>query len=171
VGARYQNNWPTDMWSQNNFTFNKVKIHSALGYNWSTMFLEDIDTGTWLSRLWESQMSNLNMVRKLCGTWTQERLRWKAPEKNCTSTLQNHPLLRVGAPHQEVPIFERVKTKNKSGHCPRHTHTHTHTHIYIYISWLWHMWKPQCRGYNWATPLLVELNTWTWLSRLRDSKI
>jgi hypothetical protein len=29
---------------------------SALGYNWATLFLGDINTGTWLSRLWESQM-------------------------------------------------------------------------------------------------------------------
>jgi hypothetical protein len=28
----------------------------AQGYNWATLFLEDINTGTWPSRLGESQM-------------------------------------------------------------------------------------------------------------------
>jgi hypothetical protein len=34
---------------------------SARGYNWATLFLEDIITGTWPSRL-ESDMRELNMV-------------------------------------------------------------------------------------------------------------
>jgi hypothetical protein len=29
---------------------------SARGYNWATLFLGDINTGTWPSRLGESQM-------------------------------------------------------------------------------------------------------------------
>jgi hypothetical protein len=28
----------------------------ARGYNWATMFVGDINTGTWPSRFWESQM-------------------------------------------------------------------------------------------------------------------
>jgi hypothetical protein len=30
--------------------------HSVRGYNWATLFLGDINTGTWPSRLGESQM-------------------------------------------------------------------------------------------------------------------
>jgi hypothetical protein len=35
---------------------------SAREYNWATLFLGDINTGTWPSRLGESQMGELSMV-------------------------------------------------------------------------------------------------------------
>jgi hypothetical protein len=30
--------------------------------------------------------------------------------------------------------------------------------------------EPSAWGYNWATPLLGDINTWTWPSRLRESR-
>jgi hypothetical protein len=44
---------------------------SARGYNWSTLFLGDVNTGTWPSRLGESQMT-VKYGREFCGTSPQE---------------------------------------------------------------------------------------------------
>jgi hypothetical protein len=33
-----------------------ILLPNAWGYNWATLFQGKINTGTWLSRLWESQI-------------------------------------------------------------------------------------------------------------------
>jgi hypothetical protein len=67
---------------------------SARGYNWTTLFLEDINTGTWPSRLGESQM-RVKYGHEFCGTSTQEWLLWQGPEA-IYSKLQTRPLVREG---------------------------------------------------------------------------
>jgi hypothetical protein len=53
---------------------------SARGYNWATLFLGDINTGTWPSRLGESQMRQVKCGLEFCGTLTKEWLLWQGPE-------------------------------------------------------------------------------------------
>jgi hypothetical protein len=52
---------------------------SARGYTWATLFLGDINTGTWPSRLGESQMRQENM------TVSSEGLR---PKSDCSGKAQ-----------------------------------------------------------------------------------
>jgi hypothetical protein len=48
------------------------RVLSARGYNWDTLFLGDINTGTWLIRLGESQIRQADMVMCSAGLWTRE---------------------------------------------------------------------------------------------------
>jgi hypothetical protein len=62
---------------------------SARGYNWITLFLGDINTGTWPSRLGESQMSSAGLRPKShCSGKAQKQL---------YSKLQTRPLIKEGA--------------------------------------------------------------------------
>jgi hypothetical protein len=77
----------------------------ARGYNWTTLFLGDINTGTWPSRLGESHkaVSSAGLGPESdCSGKTQKQL---------YSKLQTHTLVREGAPQQEIC---NCQTENKS---------------------------------------------------------
>jgi hypothetical protein len=44
----------------------------VVGYNWAILFLGDINTGTWPSRLVEFRISERKICLESRGTWTQE---------------------------------------------------------------------------------------------------
>jgi hypothetical protein len=45
-----------ELWYNNSFLIlSSSSFTSAQGYNWATLFMGDINTGTWPSRLGESQ--------------------------------------------------------------------------------------------------------------------
>jgi hypothetical protein len=45
---------------------------SARGYNWTTLFPGDINTGTWPSRLGGVSNETVKYGHEFCGTWTRE---------------------------------------------------------------------------------------------------
>jgi hypothetical protein len=49
------------------------------GYNWATLFLGDINTGTWPSRLGSLESERVKYGRESRGTRTWEWLRWRGP--------------------------------------------------------------------------------------------
>jgi hypothetical protein len=55
MGPRWEldtkTDWPTDRWLQNNLILNHWSKPNAREYNWATLFLVEINTGTWPSRL------------------------------------------------------------------------------------------------------------------------
>jgi hypothetical protein len=53
------------------------KDPSAWGYNWATLFLGHINTGTWPSRLGEPRIWDSKMLSH--GTRTRQWLRWRGP--------------------------------------------------------------------------------------------
>jgi hypothetical protein len=58
----------------------KFSKPSAWGYNWVTLFLREINTGTWPSRLLESQiLDSKNMVMSPAGL---------GPKKDCAGKAQ-----------------------------------------------------------------------------------
>jgi hypothetical protein len=65
------------------------------GYIWATLFLGDINTGNWLSRLKESQeLGQENMVLTLAGTLRAGLCRRGNGSNN---KLQTRPLVKEGA--------------------------------------------------------------------------
>jgi hypothetical protein len=90
-GGDTKTNWPTDRWSQYNLNLN---------YSWVTLFLGDINTGTWPSKLgslkWDSKIWSWVLL-----DFDPRVTALARPRSNCTSKLQTHPLIREGAPHQE----------------------------------------------------------------------
>jgi hypothetical protein len=84
-------------------------------YNWVTLFLGDINMGTWPSRLGESQMRQYNMVMRPFGF---------GPEKDCAGEdqllLQALSLVREGAQHQQtrncLKIYIHIKKEVSLSH-------------------------------------------------------
>jgi hypothetical protein len=72
----------------------------SLGYNWTGLFLEDVNTRTWPSRLGSLESERVNYGHESCGTRTQEWLQWWGPAVNCK--LQTHSLVRDGTQHQQI---------------------------------------------------------------------
>jgi hypothetical protein len=72
----------------------------CLGYNWATLFLEDINMGTWPSTLEESRIWDSKIW-----SWIQRDLDSRLTLKTRTSgkcKRQTCPLVREGAPHQQT---------------------------------------------------------------------
>jgi hypothetical protein len=63
------------------------------GYNWATLFLEDINAGTWPGIL---KIEKIKCDHESRWIETRERLRWRGP-----ATTENYNLLREGAPCQQ----------------------------------------------------------------------
>jgi hypothetical protein len=71
---------------------------SVWGYNWVTLFLEDINMGTWSSRLGESRIWDAKIL------WVPHDLDLRMTalvRPSSKRKLQTHPV-REGAPHQET---------------------------------------------------------------------
>jgi hypothetical protein len=75
---------------------------SAWGYNWTTLFLGDINTGTWPSRLRGVSDETVIHGHGSCATITSGWLQCK---------LQTHPLVREGALHEEERNCQTTKIK------------------------------------------------------------
>jgi hypothetical protein len=73
---------------------------SAWGCNWATLFLGEINTGTWPSMLGESQIWDNNIWSRALLHLDSRKTALGRPSRNCK--LQNHPLIREGAPHQQT---------------------------------------------------------------------
>jgi hypothetical protein len=73
--------------------------YDSCGCNWATLFLGDINKGTWPSNLGESEISD----NKIWSWVLQESdPRMSVLERPSNSyKLQTHPLIREGAPYQE----------------------------------------------------------------------
>jgi hypothetical protein len=76
-------------------TLTRVVQPSARGYNRDTLFLGDINTGTWPSRL-----GSLKLDSKM-KSWVLRELDRRVTA-NYTSKLQTRPLVKEGAPQHEV---------------------------------------------------------------------
>jgi hypothetical protein len=81
-------------------------------YNWATLFLGEINTGTWPSRMWESQIREVKYGHETLGIRTRERLRWRRPASSCK--LQALPLVREGAQHQQTRNCLKIIKKKKT---------------------------------------------------------
>jgi hypothetical protein len=78
-------------------------------YNWATLFLGDINTGTWPSRLAESQqLGQQNLESR--GSQTREGLRWRV---QAAAVNYGNVLSSERAPHMKKPAI--VRQKKKSG--------------------------------------------------------
>jgi hypothetical protein len=51
----------------------------CLGYNWATLFLGDINTGSWSSTWGSLETETVKCGHESCGTLTSEWLRWRGP--------------------------------------------------------------------------------------------
>jgi hypothetical protein len=77
-------NWEQQL-TQRNSVFYAVHAdvikggHLDKGYNWATLFLEEINTGTWLSRWGNLKLETVKFGHESRGTRTRERLRWRGP--------------------------------------------------------------------------------------------
>jgi hypothetical protein len=82
---------------------------SGWGYDWATLFLGDINTGTWSSRLVGVSDETVIYGYGPCATLTSDRLHCK---------LQTRPLVRDGALHDETRTCQ-TEENLKSGHWPQ----------------------------------------------------
>jgi hypothetical protein len=73
---------------------------SAWGYNWATLFLGDINTGTWPSRLAESRIWASKICSWLPRDWDPRMTALARASRNCK--WQTRPLVREGAPHKQT---------------------------------------------------------------------
>jgi hypothetical protein len=87
---------------------------SARGYNWATLFLGDINTRTWPSRLGESQMRQQNMAVSFAGLRPKSDCSGKA-QKQLYSKLQTHPLVREDAPKEQTRnCLKEISSREKN---------------------------------------------------------
>jgi hypothetical protein len=85
------------------------KEPSTRGYNWATLFLGDINTGTWPSRLGESQLRRWNMAVSSVGLRHESDCSGKA-QKQFNSKLQTRALVREGVSHiKKSSIVRQIK--------------------------------------------------------------
>jgi hypothetical protein len=73
-------------------------------YNWGILFLGNITTGTWPSRLGGLESGTVKYGLEFCGTWTQEWLRWRGPP----AVVNDRPVqLLERVPHMNKPTTVR----------------------------------------------------------------
>jgi hypothetical protein len=75
--------------------------YNARGYNWATLFLAEINTGTWPSRLGIFKKKTVKYCHESRGARTREILHWRNP-----ATTENYraDLSSERAPHINKPI-------------------------------------------------------------------
>jgi hypothetical protein len=73
---------------------------SAWGYNWVTLFLGDINTGTWPSRLGESRIWDSKIWSRVPRDSDQRMIALARTSSNCKR--QTRSLVRENAPHQQT---------------------------------------------------------------------
>jgi hypothetical protein len=64
-----------------------VILHSPWGCKWATVFLGEINMGTWPSRFGESQMKEKNMVVSFLWALDPRATALARPRSNCRSKL------------------------------------------------------------------------------------
>jgi hypothetical protein len=70
----------------------------ARGYNWATLFLEEINTRVWSSKLGESPHWDSKVWSWVLGTHTWEKLRWRGP----APTINYSPFLSSERPPYNI---------------------------------------------------------------------
>jgi hypothetical protein len=98
-----------------------ISVANAWGYNWVTLFLGEVNTGTWSSRFeGVPEIESIKYTHVSRETQTRERLRWRGP-----STIENYrpDLSSERAPHVNklrncLIIILKKKKKEKLGRGP-----------------------------------------------------
>jgi hypothetical protein len=96
-----------------------LKTISVRGYNWATLFLRNINTGTWPSGLEESQMRQQNMV-----TGSERLGPLSDYTANCRPVLSSKraPLRYKTANFRQYPTGNNIWSQVPQGYSmPRHT--------------------------------------------------
>jgi hypothetical protein len=92
---------------------NELDKPNAWGYNWTTMFLGEINTSPGWGSL---KMETVKYDNEFHGTQAQERLRCRGPA--ATVNYRPEPV-RYGAPHQQTHNCLKIKKGEKLVSSPR----------------------------------------------------
>jgi hypothetical protein len=77
-------------------------VNPVLEYKWAILFLANINTGTWPSRLGEFRMRDSKILSLVPLDSGPRMTALASPAANCR--LHTRPLVRVDAPHKKNPI-------------------------------------------------------------------
>jgi hypothetical protein len=79
---------------------------------WAALFLGEINTGTWSSRLGSLKFETVKYGHESGGTRTREKTKLARPSSNCKQQI--HPLIREETPCQKTNCLKIIKRKEET---------------------------------------------------------